>query len=115
MNSPSVGDVDVFSLNTSPSLTVSNVHDVKPSINTNLSSRLEGLLTNPTRKNTKDKCVAGAILDELDPESKEVIEKVLDDQRIMASSIHKILTEEGYKVAEVTFRRHRRKVCICFS
>lgn len=115
MNSPSAGGVDVRSRNTSPSPIVSNVQDVKRSINTNLNTRLKELITNPPRRNSKDVCLVTRIMSKMTEEDKQFLELVMDDERIYASAIIKALKEEGYDLSYATFCRHRRKDCGCYK
>jgi hypothetical protein len=60
-------------------------------------------------------CRTGAVIKNLSKDESQLVEDWLKDPEILASQIHKALTDEGYKVGYDSIRRHRRGLCDCRS
>jgi tetrahydromethanopterin S-methyltransferase subunit A len=58
-------------------------------------------------------CAMGRILDLVQNEDKEAIEKALANRQISGTVLSKALKTEGYSISAFSVRRHRRGECAC--
>lgn len=58
-------------------------------------------------------CTVALILAELDAKDRDVLEAVLTDKAVQGTTIARVLTAEGHRVASNTVQKHRRRECAC--
>jgi hypothetical protein len=110
-NSPSVGDVEESSPNTSPSRTRSSAQGAKQSTSTFKDGLLK-LVQNP-KIFAGQECYVGQMLMAINPDESELLKTALDDKRIRHVDLVRLCEAEGYKMSEATMRRHRARGCRC--
>ena len=57
-------------------------------------------------------CTVQVVLEDAGEDRNEIAE-LLNDKRVTASSLGRLLRSHGYEISQGSITRHRRKECIC--
>ena len=68
-------------------------------------------------KPAKDRCKFGDLLDSMPEKDRSVVEKMLNRpvHEVGNNWLKRLIREDGYIVADRTFRRHRQRLCCCYG
>ena len=59
-------------------------------------------------------CSIGALLDQLDPDERGALQKMLDSTAWNATMIYDAVRDEGHQIGRQSINRHRGRKCRCF-
>lgn len=58
-------------------------------------------------------CPVAAVLEQLPPKDRQVLEGALEDASVQHAAIERVLKEEGIRLPQLAVGRHRNKGCRC--
>ena len=63
------------------------------------------------------RCKFGQLLDSMPEKDRKVVEKLLNRpvHEVGNNWLKRLIREDGYTVADRTFRRHRQRLCCCYG